>query len=361
MENIACMPAFRFPLVPSLCPLSSRGTSHPQSRSPVARAILYMAFLGFGLPAVRAEERLLLAADNQVVEVNRAGRVTDLLSKQGHGGIYEAWRLPDGGIAYAHSKGLAVFDAQKKLVLAHAARAGSKGTEANGCAVLEGGDRFALVDAGVNQIRVVDRSGMVCSETPLPALDELPTHSRYRTVRAVPGEKAFWVTQYSRKMVLKVEEGSGRVLEARDLDALLKPKVSGPAFSALPLPGGGLWVATSTGKQLVKIGGQGEVEQVLNASDLGLSCRYLLGTQQLENGHLMVSCGDYHLKAAEEGLDLVAELDQKNTVIWRLTRSQLIEQVDGHVEPKTGLEEMRVTHVHVYDSGRLSGVLNVLR
>jgi hypothetical protein len=320
-----------------------------------------MAFLWLGLPLVRADERLLLAADNQVVEVDRAGRVTDSLAKRGHGGIYEAWRLPDGGIAYAHSKGLAVFDAQKKVVLEHPARAGSKGTEANGCAVLDGGARFALVDAGVNQIRVVDRSGKVCSETPLPALDELPTHSRYRTVRAIPAEKAFWVTQYSRKAVLKVEEGSGRVLEMREMDALLKPKVSGPAFSVLPLPGGSLWVATSTGKQLVKLGVQGGVERVLTADELGLSCRYLLGTQQLENGHLMVSCGDYHLKAAEEGRDLLAEVDGAGKVIWRLTREQLIEQIEGHVEPKTGLEEMRVTHVHVYDSGQLSGVLSMLR
>lgn len=339
------------------------GPSRKGSRCKNAGAVLCMAFLGFclGLPALRAEERLLLAADNQVLEVNRAGLLTDSLAKQGHGGIYDAWRLPDGGIAYAHSKGLAVFDSQKKLVLAHPARAGSKGTEANGCAVLDGGDRFALMDAGVNQIRVVDRSGKVCSETPLPALDELPAHSRYRAVRAVPGEKAFWVTQYSRKTVLKVEEGSGRVLETRDLDALLKPKSSGPAFSALVLPGDGLWVATSTGRQLVKLGGQGEVEQVLSAGDLGLSCRYLLGTQQLENGNLMVACGDYHLKAAEEGQDLVAEVDPGGKVIWRLTRGQLIDQIEGRVEPKTGLEEMRVTHVHVYDSERLSGVLNALR
>jgi hypothetical protein len=112
---------------------------------------------------------------------------------------------------------------------------------------------------------------------------------------------------------------------------------------------------------LVKLGVQGGVERVLTADELGLSCRYLLGTQQLENGHLMVSCGDYHLKSAEEGRDLLAEVDGAGKVIWRLTREQLIDQVEGHVEPKTGLEEMRVTHVHVYDSGRINECLNALR
>ncbi len=308
---------------------------------------------------VQAEERLLLAADNQVVEINRAGRVTDLIAGKGHGGIYDVWRLPDGGIAYAHSKGLAVFDAHKNLVVAHPARAGSKGTEANGCAVLDGGARFAMVDAGVNQIRVVDRSGAVVRETPLPVLEELPTHARYRTIRAVLGERAYWVAQYSRKTLLKVEEGTGKVLESRDLGELLKPEVSGPVFSSVVIPGGSMWVATSTGRQLVKLGDG--VERVLTAGELGLKCRYLLGTQKLENGNLVVACGDYHLKAAEEGEDVLAEVDPAGKVVWRLTRAQLVDQVAGYVDPRSGLEEMRVTHVHVYDHERLEGVLNAVR
>jgi hypothetical protein len=318
-------------------------------------------FLGLwrAVSTVQGEERMLLAADNQVVEINRAGRVTDLVAGKGHGGIYDVWRLPDGGIAYAHSKGLAVFDAEKNLVVAHPARAGSKGTEANGCAVLDGGARFAMVDAGVNQIRVVDRTGAVCGETSLPALEELPTHARYRTIRAVAGERAFWVAQYSRKTLLKVEEGTGRVLESRDLGELLKPAVSGPVFSSVVIPGGAMWVATSTGRQLVKLG-EG-VERVLTAGELGLKCRYLLGTQQLENGNLVVACGDYHLKAVEEGEDVLAEVDPAGKVVWRLTRAQLVDQVAGHVDSRSGLEEMRVTHVHVYDHERLGGVLNAVR
>jgi len=112
-----------------------------------------------------AEERYLLAADNQVIEINREGKVTDHLKHPGHGGIYDAWRLPDGGIAYAHKGGLAVFDAAKKLVLEHKAVAGAKGAEANSVAVLEGGKKFALMDSGVNQIRIVDRNGAIVSET----------------------------------------------------------------------------------------------------------------------------------------------------------------------------------------------------
>ena len=119
----------------------------------------------FGLDAsARAEERYLLAADNQVIEIDRSGKVTDLLKHPGHGGIYDAARLPDGGIAYAHRGGLAVFDAEKKLVMEHKARAGEKGTEADSVAVLEGGKKFALMDSGVSQIRIVDRTGAVVSE-----------------------------------------------------------------------------------------------------------------------------------------------------------------------------------------------------
>lgn len=311
---------------------------------------------------VHAEERMLLAADNQVIEINRKGKVTDSISKQGHSGIYEAWRLPDGGIAYAHRGGLAVFDRANKLVLSHGARAGNKGTEANSCAVLDGGARFALLDSGVGQIRVVDRMGQVVSETALPELAEDALHSRYRTIRLVPGEAAFWVAQYGRRAVLRVAEGSGQILETRQLDPLLKPSPAGhTVFGVTPLTGGALWVATSTGKQLLRLGAKGEVERSWRAEELGLACRYLLGTQQLENGHLLVACGDYHLKTPEEGRDLLAEVDTDGHVVWRVTREQLIDQIEGVVEAKTGLEEMRITNVHAYDTERLSDVLKPTR
>jgi hypothetical protein len=301
---------------------------------------------------------MLLAADNQVVEINRKGDVTDSIAKQGHSGIYEAWRLPDGGVAYAHKGGLAVFDRQKRLLLAHPAGSGAKGAEANSCAVLDGGARFALMDSGVGQIRVVDRAGRVLSETQLPELAEESLHSRYRTIRVVPGEKAFWVAQYGRRTLLKVLEGTGEILQKVLLDPMLKPTPAGhTAFGVTPLPSGKLWVATSTGKQLLRLDGNGLMERSWTAQELGLTCRYLLGTQQLESGNLLVACGDYHLKTVEEGADLLAEVDAGGRVVWRLTRAQLVDQIEGVVDPKSGLEEIRITNVHAYDSERLQDVL----
>jgi hypothetical protein len=316
----------------------------------------------FGASDASADQRFLLAADCQVIEVDRQGRLTDSVARQGHSGIYDAWRLPDGGVAYAHRGGLAVFDAQKKPVLSHPARAGAKGAEANSCAVLEGGARFALLDSGVCQIRVIDRLGSVLSETPLPELEEGGLHGRYRTVRAVAGKSAFWVAQYDKTTLLKVEEGSGRILQTIDLAPLLRA-TSGAhkAFGVTPFKDGALWVATSTGRELMRLGANGRVERSWNAQQLGLTCRYLLGTQQLENGRLLVACGDYHLKAPEEGHDLLAEIDGEGNVVWRLTREQLVDQIEGVVDNKTGLEEMRITNVHAYDSARPDEALNVVR
>lgn len=309
-----------------------------------------------------ADERMLLAADNQVVEINRSGTVTDSISTHGHSGIYEAWRLPDGGIAYAHKGGLAVFDRHKNLVLAHAAKNGPKGTEANSCAVLDGGARFALMDSGVAQIRVVNRKGEVLSETQLPELAEDALHSRYRTVRVVPGEKAFWVAQYGKRTLLKVAAGTGEILQRLLLDPMLKPtSATHMAFGVSPLPGGALWVATSTGKQLLKLTSNGDVARAWTAQELGLKCRYLLGTQQLQNGRLLVACGDYHLKTMEEGADLLAEIDADGRIVWRLTRDQLVDQIEGVIDSKSGLEEMRITNVHAYDSDRLEDVLQPTR
>jgi hypothetical protein len=207
-----------------------------------------LAILLPGAP-LDAGERFLLAADHQVIEVDRAGTVTEVLKHPGHGGIYDASRLPDGGIVYAHRGGLALFDASKKLVMEHKAVAGSKGAEANSVAVLEGGERFALMDSGVNEIRIVDRGGVLMGRTPLPDLEDDPLHFRYRMIREVPGANAFWVGQYGRKTVLKVEKDTGRVLQGIPLDPLLKPSPAvKKAFATLQEGDGSLWVTTSTGR-----------------------------------------------------------------------------------------------------------------
>ena len=324
-----------------------------------ALSIVACALLGISL---HAEERFLLAADTQVIEINRAGRVTEVLRHPGHDGIYDAWRLPDGGAAYAHRGGLAVYDAAKKLVLEHSSRPGSKGAESNSCAVLDGGARFALMDSGVCQIRIVDRSGIVVSETALPDLKDDPLHFRYRMIRTVPGESAFWVGQYGRKTLLKVDMPDGRLARTIPLESLLKPSRDTQKAFAIMQPGdGSLFVSTSTGCQLLHLDAHGNPLSCWTAKELGLSCKYLLGMQLLPGGHVLVACGDYHLKAPEESSDLLAEISAEGKVVWRLTRGQLVDQIEGHVEKSTGMEEMRITNVHAYDSEHLSECLNVKR
>jgi hypothetical protein len=324
-------------------------------------ALFVLAFIATMLP-VFAEERFLLAADNQVIEVNRAGKVTDILKHPGHGGIYDAWRLPDGGIAYSHRGGLAVFDENKKLLMAHSAVRGDKGSEANSCAVLEGGLYFALMDSGANQIRTVDRTGTIVSETPLPDLSVEPLHFRYRTIREIPGANAFWACQYGRKTLLKVEAKTGTIMQSIPLEPLLSPTPTvQKAFAVTQCGDGTLFVSTSTGCQLLHIDESGKKLAGWTSQELGISCRYLLGMQYLKNGNVVVACGDYHLKNAEEGGDLLVEIDQNGKVIWQLKREGLVDQIEGAVDKSTGMEEMRITNVHVYDNEQLSECLNVKR
>ena len=298
-----------------------------------------------------AEERYLLAADTQVIEINRAGKVLEVWKQPGHSGIYDVCRLPDGGITYAHRGGLAVFDAAKKLVLDHKAVTGVKGAEANSVAVLEGGKKFALMDSGVNQIRIVDRSGAIVSETPLPDLKDDPLHFRYRMIREVPGVNAFWVGQYGRKTVLKVEAKTGKVLQTIPLDPLLKPSPTvKKAFATLLGVDGSLWVATSTGCQLLHLDAAGKKIGCWSIEDLGLQCRYTLGLSLLANGNVLMACGDYHMQKAVEGRDLLAEIDSAGKVVWKLTRDQLVDQIDGYIDKKSGLEELHITNVHVFES-----------
>lgn len=318
--------------------------------SPQVRAVGLLFLLGGSVPHLDAEERFLLAADNQVIEITREGTVTDVLRHSGHGGIYDAWRLPDGGIAYAHKGGLAVFDAEKKLVMEHKALAGPKGAEANSVAVLEGGKKFALMDSGMSQIRIVDRGGAVVSATPLPDLKDDPLHFRYRMIREVPGANAFWVGQYGRKTVLQVELGTGRVLQTIPLDPLLQPSPTvKKAFAVLQVADGSLWVSTSTGCQLLHLSADGKKLGGWTIEDLDLKCRYLLGMSRLAHGNVIIACGDYHLQKPEEGRDLLAEIDPAGNVVWRLTRDQLVDQIEGAIDKGSGLEELRITNVHVHE------------
>jgi unsaturated rhamnogalacturonyl hydrolase len=315
-----------------------------------------------GLPKPDSGERFLCAADTQVIEINRAGQVTDVLKLPGQDGVYEAWRLPDGGIAYAHRGGLMVFDANKKLVLEHAAKTTHKGAEANSCAVLDGGEGFALLDSGACEIRVVDRKGTVVSTTPLPDLTAEAIHFRYRTVREVPGEKAYWVAQNSRNALLKIEIKTGKVLQAIPLTSLVKTaKASHKGYAVVQAGDGCLFATTSTGLELLQVTADGKALSSRTAGELGLACRYFNGMQLLADGNLIVACSDFHLTSAAQGRDVLAEINPAGKVIWRITRAQLVNQVEGFVEPKNGMEELRVCNVHVYHPDRLRECLNVNR
>jgi hypothetical protein len=301
--------------------------------------------------SLHAEERFLLAADNQVIEINRAGKVTDLLKHPGHGGIYDAWRLPDGGIAYAHRGGLAVFDAAKKLVLDHKARAGS---QRRGGKQLRGARRRCAVRAhGQRRLPDPHRGSQRCRRernTAARSQRRCAAFSLSHDPRRA-GENAFWVGQYGRKTLLKVETKTGKLLQSIALDPLLKPTPTVKKAFAMLQPGdGSLFVATSTGCQLLHIDAAGKTKHCWTKEDLGISCRYLLGMSQLSNGHVLIACGDFHLKTADEGRDLLAEITTEGQVVWRLTREQLVDQIEGSIEKSTGMEEMRITNVHAYDS-----------
>jgi hypothetical protein len=314
------------------------------------------------LPAV-AEERFLLAAENQVIEINRAGRVTALLKHPGHRNIWDVWRLPDGGIFYVHHHGMALFDKQNRLVMEHAAVQNGNNVEAPGGAVLNGGEHFAMLDSEAAEIRVVDRRGAVVSRTPIPNLSPEPLQTRYRMIRLSERGNAFWIVQYARNTLLEVEIGTGKILAQLTLEPHLTNKPPAPhlAFATLEPGDGSLYATTATGLQLLRFDARHNRTGSWTAPELGLATRYLLGMQWLANGNVLLACGDYHIKSVGEGRDQLAEIRPDGKVVWKITRAQLVDQIEGFIDPKTGLEEMRITNVHAYDTGQLSKALTVKR
>jgi hypothetical protein len=309
-----------------------------------------------------ASERFLLAAGHQVIEVDRSGKVTEILRYPGHTLIYDAWRLPGGGIAYAHRRGLALFDKAGKLILDHASVQGPTGQEADGITVLENGNQFALLDTGAGEIRVVSRGGTVLSQTPLPGLGGDPLHSRYRVVRQSRAGNAFWVSQFSRRKVLRIERGTGKILNSISLDPHLDPPASAHKSFAILDPGDGtLLITSATGKQILRFNADGEFHSSWNAAQLGISCASTLGVQSLPNKNLLLACGDYHIDSPAAARDVLVEINTAGTVVWRLTHDQLASQIEGTKDSKTGHEHLHVANVHFYDTDDPAGVLAVFR
>jgi hypothetical protein len=141
------------------------------------------------------------------------------------------------------------------------------------------------------------------------------------------------------------------VLQTIPLDPLLKPSPTvKKAFAMLPVEDGSLWVSTSTGCQLLHLDASGKRLGCWTMEDLGLKCRYLLGMSRLANGNVLIACGDYHLQKADEGRDLLAEIDSSGKVVWKFTREQLVDQIDGTIDKGSSLEEMRITNVQVFNA-----------
>ncbi len=313
------------------------------------------------LLVLSGDERLLLAAENQIVEIDRAGKVTELWKPNGHRGIWDAWRLPDGGISYVHSGGLVVLDRRRNVVLEHAAARAGELSASPGGAVLENGRRFAILDSVANEIRVLDRKGRVRSRTPLPKLEMDAFAARHRMLRASARGGAFWVAQYQRNAVLEVREKTGEILRSLNLNGHVRPSPLHRAFATLEPGDGTVYATTATGLELLRFDAAGRKLSSWTASELGLRTRYFLGMQSLPNGNLLLALGDYHLRAVSEATDLLAEIAPGGNVVWKLTREQLENQIDGHMEPKTRLEEMRVANVHLYDASQPNRTLRVRR
>ena len=311
---------------------------------------------------VHAEERILIAADNQVIEINRAGKVLDIIKFPGQDGVYDAWRLPDGGIVYVYRLGLILLDAKKNVIMEHKAVAGRQGAEINSVEVLDGGAKFAVMESGINKILIIDRKNNVLDSISLPDLSDQDIHFRYRMIRKINGEDAFWVAQKGSKTLIKVDMRTGSILKKILLDPYLRPSESEhKGYAVILAADGSLFTSTSDGCQIIHIGANDRLISCWTKEDIGLSCRYFTGLQLLKNGNIMAACSDFHLKTAEENSDLLAEITPEGKVVWKLTRAQIVDQIEGYVDPKSGMEELRPANIHIYDSEHINDCLNVKR
>jgi len=108
-----------------------------------------------------------------------------------------------------------------------------------------------------------------------------------------------------------------------------------------------------TGRRVVanREDGSGEpfVECTRPRADLSLSAR------DATTGKWALSGGLWRLspQGGEEGRSLLAEMDVEGKVVWRLTRDQVGDQIEGSRRRRSGVEEMRITNVHSYDSERV--------
>lgn len=314
--------------------------------------LLFICILFSVMPSW-AEDHFLLAAFNQILEINREGKVLKSHQLPDHFGIYEAWKLPNGHIVFSHRKGLTMIDKENQVVMNHKVK-----LEAVSCDVLAGGKSFALMDNSVPSIKEIDLNGKLIQETPLPNLTQ-KAHGRYRSIRKAKDENAYWACQLSSSKLIKVEEKTGKILA----ELPLKQYKAIHLFGVTDLGNDGILASIGKGelKYVFHCDRDLNIIKKFNSEELGIDCRYFLGTQKLENGNILLACGDYHLKELEKGKDLLVEITPNNKVVWRLTRDQLVNQIDGFVDKKTSIEEMRITNVHLYNSSMIEKSLAVVK
>lgn len=213
----------------------------------------------------------------------------------------DCWRLSNGNYLFCFVSGALEVTPAKQTVWEYKA---PEKTEVHACQPLEGG-KVLIVECGTSRIIEVDRAGQIAKEIKLTTSPEVKLHNQYRGTRKTKDGHYFVCFK-----------GEGKVVELDgDGKQLRSIKVPGDPHEVVPLNDGHLLITCGDGHKVMEFDGE-KVVWELNENDLpGNPLRLMAGCQRLPNGNT-VFCnylGHGHIGTQPQ----VIEVTRDKKVIWQ--------------------------------------------
>lgn len=241
------------------------------------RLAVFVFALG-GLAAFAGEGKIshpFLCADmglNKVLQVGADGKVEWEFPAQQS---MDVWRLANGNILFAHSRGAKEVSQDKKVVWEYKAEGQ---VEIFSCQPLPNGN-VLVGEAGPCRLIEVDREGKIQKEIKMETKIK-GTHGQFRICRKTPA---------GTYLVAFVSEGQVREYSA-DGQLTRTIKVPGNPFVAVRLPDGNTLIACGDGHKLIEVDAQDKIVWQINENDLPDNpLRFVAGVQRLPNGNTVVA------------------------------------------------------------------------
>lgn len=266
------------------------------------------------------ERRLLIGYGEGVLELDGQNDIVWHYQQPGIETVYDAWKLPNGNVLFAHRFGVREVNQAKETVWDYKVPPIKGKQEINSCQPL-GDGKVLILDCGNQKLLELDRQQNVTLSIDLPDGGK-NVHNRYMQARKTP-QGTYLISYRDNKVILELD-AKGKEVWRYDLKPQDRP------FTAIRLANGRTLIPCITSYQIIEVDPEGKITWELDKrDDLGFELLYPVGVQVRNNGNLVVINSDYHHRKGMDNDVQAFEITRDKRVLWTLMKTDLEE--DGKV------------------------------